>query len=88
VHDRAAELRERAPQLELAGRLDRAGARRQAESERVQSAADACLEVVVDGETGLELVRELDERVPVEKRDVGTGGQLCSDRRPGRARLR
>ena len=83
VHDRAGELRQGAPQLELAECLDRAGAGREAEREGVQAATDERLDVVVDGEAGLELVRELDECVRSRSGTPVRAASSAAAARPG-----
>ena len=57
-------------QLDLAGSVGRTGRDRRAESEHVEPAADAFLEVVGLGNVGVDLVDETRERLSVEERNA------------------
>ena len=90
AQDRAAEGRQRLSQLQLLKRLGRSRHHRRAQSERVESAANAFLEVVeiAAGQARFKSRRERRQHLTVEQRHAGPDGKLGGDRRAAGAGLR
>src|SRR6185436_17253624 len=74
--DRPSEGGKLVTQLDVAEGLGRAGRDRRAEGERVQSAAQASVELFVLRAVRVRLVGERSERCSVEQRDVRGEGEL------------